>query len=265
MDLFKRSLAPIIEEAWAEVDQFAKEVFTTHLSARKFVDVVGPMGEDFSAVNVGRLTLPNNQSKNEVGYGIRKVLPIVETNIEFELDIWELDNIARGEKDADLDALEEAVIKSSAFEENAIYKGFEDGAIKGFSDSVIHSLDLPTDKPSYLKTVSQAINLLEEASIEGPYTLVLNNTLWENIVKESSGYPLERHLRELMNGRIIKSKFIDNGYVITERGGDFELTLGRDFSIGYRTHNENDGKVKLFITESFTFRIIEPKAFVKLG
>lgn len=200
-----------------------------------------------------------------MSYGVRQVLPLVETNIEFELNIWELDNIARGKKDPDLDPLEEAVIKSAKFEENIIYKGFQDGAIKGFDQCAVHKLDLPADKAGYLKTVSQAINMLEGSSIEGTYALVVNSALWENIIKESSGYPLEKHLKELLGGQVIKTDNINGAYVVSERGGDFQLTLGQDFAVGYRSHNSEQGKVKLFLGESLTFRVIEPKAFVKIA
>jgi uncharacterized linocin/CFP29 family protein len=46
------------------------------------------------------------------------------------------------------------------------------------------------------------------------------------------------------------------------RGGDLELILGQDFSIGYEHHDHQN--VKLYITETFTFRILDPSVFVKL-
>jgi len=46
--------------------------------------------------------------------------------------------------------------------------------------------------------------------------------------------------------------------MITQRGGDIELILGQDLAIGYESHTA--GKVTLFFTESFTFRVLEPAA-----
>jgi uncharacterized linocin/CFP29 family protein len=40
------------------------------------------------------------------------------------------------------------------------------------------------------------------------------------------------------------------------------LTLGQDFCIGYESTVED--KVRLFMAESFTFRVIEPAAVVPL-
>ena len=42
--------------------------------------------------------------------------------------------------------------------------------------------------------------------------------------------------------------------------GDFELTLGQDVSVGFE--QQEGQKVRLFMTESFTFRVIEPQAVV---
>jgi uncharacterized linocin/CFP29 family protein len=47
---------------------------------------------------------------------------------------------------------------------------------------------------------------------------------------------------------------------LSTRGGDYELTVGQDFSVGYAAHDRED--VELYITESFTFRILEEKAAI---
>jgi uncharacterized linocin/CFP29 family protein len=50
--------------------------------------------------------------------------------------------------------------------------------------------------------------------------------------------------------------------VVSQRGGDYELVVGQDFSIGYLGHDaENIG---LYIEESFTFRLLSPQAAVAL-
>jgi uncharacterized linocin/CFP29 family protein len=47
------------------------------------------------------------------------------------------------------------------------------------------------------------------------------------------------------------------------RGGDFELTIGRDVSIGYRSHT--DSAVRLYLIESMAFRVLTPEAAVALA
>jgi uncharacterized linocin/CFP29 family protein len=50
--------------------------------------------------------------------------------------------------------------------------------------------------------------------------------------------------------------------VLSKRGGDFELTVGQDFSIGYLEHNME--RVRLYIEESFTFLVLTDQAAVPL-
>jgi uncharacterized linocin/CFP29 family protein len=47
------------------------------------------------------------------------------------------------------------------------------------------------------------------------------------------------------------------------RGGDFELTVGQDFSVGYLSHTPSS--VRLYLQESFTFRVLAPEAAVPLA
>jgi uncharacterized linocin/CFP29 family protein len=51
--------------------------------------------------------------------------------------------------------------------------------------------------------------------------------------------------------------------VVSLRGGDFELVVGRDFSIGYLDHDAK--RVRLYIEERFTFRLLSPQAAVPLA
>ncbi len=50
--------------------------------------------------------------------------------------------------------------------------------------------------------------------------------------------------------------------LLSVRRGDFALTVGQDLSIGYAFHEKH--KVELYLTESFTFRVLEPAAAVYL-
>ncbi|WP_369336042.1 encapsulin, partial [Halomonas sp. ND22Bw] len=50
------------------------------------------------------------------------------------------------------------------------------------------------------------------------------------------GYPVLQHINRLVDGDIISAPGITGGVVLTTRGGDFELDLGQDLSIGYLSH-----------------------------
>ena len=47
------------------------------------------------------------------------------------------------------------------------------------------------------------------------------------------------------------------------RGGDFELQLGPDLSIGYLSHDAET--IDLYLQETFTFRVSTPEASIAIG
>jgi uncharacterized linocin/CFP29 family protein len=260
MDILRKSIAPISDLAWAEINERARVVLTSHLSARRFVDVDGPRGWDFASVSTGRIQVPEKQT-GKVKYGIHQVLPLVETRIPFELNIWELDNLARGAKDPDLSALEAAAREIALFEENAIYEGFKHSGLKGLRKaSEFAPMVFPSDIHEIVSIIAQAVSKLKAASVEGPYSLVLSQPKWEKVNTMVGGYPLKKQLESILGGTIIMAPGIDNAYLVSKRGGDFQLVIGQDLSIGYESHTSKS--VQLFFTESFTFQCFDPAAYI---
>jgi uncharacterized linocin/CFP29 family protein len=66
----------------------------------------------------------------------------------------------------------------------------------------------------------------------------------------------------LLEGPIIWAPAADGALVLSLRGGDFRLTVGQDFSIGYLDHDAE--RVRLYIQESFAFKVNAPEAAVPL-
>lgn len=50
--------------------------------------------------------------------------------------------------------------------------------------------------------------------------------------------------------------------MLSLRGGDFELTVGQDFSVGYLDHTGTS--VLLYLQETLTFRVLTEQAAVPL-
>lgn len=59
------------------------------LQGRTLVDVDGPHGWQYAAVNTGRLAIKSDSGLG-VAWGIREVLPLIELRISIELSIVEL-------------------------------------------------------------------------------------------------------------------------------------------------------------------------------
>lgn len=262
MDILKRNLSPITDEAWGMIEDEAKDMFNTLLSARRIVEVEGPLGWDYAAVPTGRLEFPKG-NKSNINYGLRQVKPLVELRVPFELDIWELDNITRGAHDVNLDAMDEAAKAVAKFEDSTIFNGLKNAQIAGMKESSEYEhLSYPENEEELPRTIAHGINMLQSASVEGPYTLLLGAEKWQNLTTCSQGYPLKRRIEEILDGPIVVSQNFNNGFLVPEQNNDLLLTLGNDISIGYDSHTKE--KVKLYFTESFTFQVLDPAVILVL-
>jgi len=263
-DILRRNLAPLSEAAWREVDEVARRVMKDQLSARAVVDFSGPHGVELGAVNLGRLELGKTAASNGVPWGLRQVLPLVEVRLPVVLKQMELDNLTRGCQDADLSPLEDAARKLAHFEESVVYNGFAEGCIGGILPGSAHpSIKLPADPQQFPQAVGQALRVLNEAGIGGPYALVLGSAIYYPLMQAGhGGYPPRRTIGDMLGGPILWSPVLTGGVVLSTRGGDFQLTVGQDVAIGYASHDRD--KVELYLMESFTFRVLQPAAAVVL-
>jgi uncharacterized linocin/CFP29 family protein len=263
MDLLKRQLAPITAEAWAQIDEEARRVLKLHLAGRKVVDFVGPLGWECGGVNTGRLKHIESAPVEHVGHAIRDVRPLVELRSPIELDVLELDYAARGADDLDLDPVIRTAERVARAEDTAIFHGFEHGRITGIVQASPHK---PIDVHASLewpRAVSAAKEVLRLAGVNGPYALALGPEAYTEVTADSDdGYPLKDRIEEsLTEGSLVWAPAVKGGAVLlSTRGGDYELTVGQDLSIGYTAHTRE--KVELYITESFTFRVLEDKAAI---
>ncbi|MFZ0428801.1 MAG: family 1 encapsulin nanocompartment shell protein [Acidobacteriota bacterium] len=263
MNILRRELAPITEAAWGLIDHRAKEVLQASLSGRRVVDVDGPKGWEYSSVPLGRLTAPHEAALGEVGFGLRAVQPLVESRIIFELDVWELDNASRGAEAIELGPLEASARRIATFEETAIYEGFAGGGIRGLRECTEHErLRFSGDPSHLLEAVAVGLARFAGSGVDGPYVLVAGSELWQAVSEHSQDYPLKKHLERLLGNPLILSPFLQDTVLVSLRGGDLKLTLGQDFAIGYHSHDTR--KVQLYLTETFTFRVLDGAAVISI-
>ncbi|TJX68096.1 bacteriocin [Soehngenia saccharolytica] len=257
--MLNRNMAPISDKVWEEIDERAKEVLESYLTARKVVRVNGPKGLDFNAVSEGRLK--EIKEADAILYSNYDVKPLTEVRVEFELDRKELDNIVRGAKDPDLTPLEDAMKKLALFEEKAIYYGLQDIGIEGLNKAGKKAIPFGKDRESILDAVGKGILQLREAYATKPYALIVGEEQYKDIILSDKGYPLEKKIAKLIDGQIYVSKAVKGAFLIPFDSDDLELTIGQDFAIGFLDADED--KVRFFATESFTFRVLDPNIVVK--
>jgi uncharacterized linocin/CFP29 family protein len=264
MNNLHRELAPISDKAWAQIEEEASRTLKRHLAARRVVDVQGPKGLELSAVGTGHL----HQIKAP-GDGIqatqRDAKALVELRVPFELTRQAVDDVERGATDSEWSPVKDAARKIAFAEDRSVFDGYAAAGIEGVRQGSSNPpLTLPSHVKGYPGAVAQAVSQLRLAGVNGPYALLLGAEAYTAVSGGSDeGYPVLHHIQRLVDGEIVWAPAIEGGFVLTTRGGDFELDIGQDISIGYLSHSKTI--VELYLQETFTFRLLTTEAAVVLA
>ena len=264
MNNLHRELAPISDAAWSQIEGEASRTIKRYLAARRVVDVEGPEGMALSAVGTGHL-----RNVTAPGEGItarqREVKPLVELRVPFELDRQQIDDVERGAEDSDWQPVKDAAKLLAFAEDRAIFDGYAAAGIGGIREGTSNPiLTLPADVTAYPDAIAHALSQLKMEGVNGPYSVLLGADAYTRLSESSDhGYPVMRHIKELVDGEVIWAPAITGAFVLTTRGGDFAMYLGEDISIGYLSHDEK--KVRLYLEESFTFLLLTTEASVALN
>ncbi|GAC67025.1 family 1 encapsulin nanocompartment shell protein [Gordonia soli] len=263
MSNLHRELAPISEAAWAEIEQEASRSFKRNVAGRRLVDVKGPLGDATSSVTLGHRSKIDSPADGIQAF-TRHTQPLVELKVPFTVTREAIDDVDRGAQDSDWDPVVDAARELALAEDRAIFEGYQAAGIAGIrAESSATPIPLPEDVRDYPEALSQALSTLRLASVDGPYSIALSAEVF-SLVNETSnhGYPIRQHLQRLLDGEIVWAPAISGAFVLSTRGGDFELTIGQDVSIGYDSHDGD--AVNLYFQESFTFLTYTAEAAVSL-
>ena len=264
MNNLHRELAPISDAAWAQIEEEAARTLKRYLAGRRVVDVQGPAGSMLSAVGTGHL-----RNIAAPGEGIitrqREVKSLVELRVPFDLNRQMIDDVERGANDSDWQPAKDAAKKIAFAEDGAIFEGYEAGGIQGIRQGTSNPVvTLPVDVANYPDAIAHALSELRLVGVNGPYSVVLGAEPYTAVAEATEGgYPVLQHIYRLVETDIIWAPAIPGGFVLTTRGGDFDLHIGQDFSIGYLSHT--DAAVRLYLQETFTFLLLTSEAAVALA
>jgi uncharacterized linocin/CFP29 family protein len=172
--------------------------------------------------------------------------------------------VERGAQDSDWQPVKDAAKQVAFAEDRIIFNGYQAAGIAGIRESSSNpALTLPADVREYPNAVSQAVSALRLAGVGGPYALLLSADAYTAVSETADhGYPILEHLTRVLDGEIIWAPAIDGAFLLSSRGGDYELRLGQDLSIGYLSHDA--GRVQLYFQESLTFLVYTAEASVAL-
>jgi uncharacterized linocin/CFP29 family protein len=173
--------------------------------------------------------------------------------------------VERGAEDSDWQPAKDAAQKIAFAEDGAIFDGYAAAGIGGIRQGSSNPvMTLPVDVRDYPDVISQALSQLRLVGVNGPYSVLLGADVYTALAETRDyGYPVLEHVKRLVNDQIIWAPAIAGAFVLTTRGGDFDLDIGQDVSIGYSSHS--DTAVRLYLQETFTFRLLTAEAAVVLA
>ena len=264
MNNLHRELAPISDAAWTDIESEARRTFTQHVAGRRVVDLIGPAGATLPGVGTGHLLAVEPPAAGVLARR-REVRPVVEFRVPFVVSRQAVDDVERGAKDADWQPVKDAARQIAFVEDRVVFEGLPDGGITGIRASTSNpTLALPADVREFPTAVAKAVTALRLAGVAGPYSLLLSADAYTAVEETTDhGYPVREHVaRVLHDGEIIWAPAIDGAFLLSTRGGDYELHLGQDLSIGYQSHDADT--VELYFQESFTFVVQTAEAGVTI-
>ena len=264
MNNLHRELAPISDAAWAQIETETSRTLKRHLAGRRVVDMHGPAGTSLSAVGTGHL-LTISASSDGIVAGQREVKALAELRVPFELQRQAVDDVERGANDSDWQPAKDAARKLAYAEDGAIFEGYAAAGIVGIRQGTSNpKMTLPGDVREFPNAIAQGLSQLRLVGVNGPYAVLLDADVYTALAETSDqGYPVLEHVKRLVDDKIIWAPAIQGAFVVTTRGGDFDLHIGQDASIGYLNHT--DTTVGLYLQETFTFRMLTAEAAIAMA
>lgn len=265
MNNLHRELAPVSDDAWAQIEEEVARTFRRNLAGRRAVDVESAeAGVKCSAIGTGHLKTLKAPQDGVIARQ-RIVMPMVELRVPFDLSREAIDDVERGADDSDWQPAKDAAEQLAYAEDRAIFLGYAAAGIEGIREGTSNPvLTLPQKAIEYPDVIASALKQLKLVGVDGPYVTVLGADAYTALQEANDkGYPVLNHIQRLVGSdNIIWAPAIEGAYVLSTRGGDFELHLGRDLSIGYQSHTESS--VRLYLEETLTFRLLTAEAAVAI-
>lgn len=264
MNNLHRELAPVSDAAWAQIEDEARRTFKRNLAGRRVVDVAGPAGPELSAVGTGHVRVLEPPAEGLL-VRQREVQPLIELRAPFNVTRAAVDDVERGAQDSDWQPVKDAAKRIAFAEDHTILHGSTAAGITGIAPSSSNApLRIPSEVQHVPDVVAQALSVLRLAGVDGPYSLLLSADLYTAVAETTDhGYPVVEHIARLLHdGEAIWAPALEGALLVSGRGGDYELQLGQDLSIGYLSHD--DDHIELYLQESLTFLAFTAEASVPI-
>ena len=156
----------------------------------------------------------------------------------------ELESIDRGADDPDLDPVVDACRALAMAEDTLVFVGNPSADIVGIGTASPHTPIALTDD---FDQVPERRRPGRRPAQGGRHRRPVRHRPRAALLRRASSrrprraaIPLLQHLGLILGGPVVWAPAVDGAIVLSERGGDFTLTVGQDASIAYKTHDADD-------------------------
>jgi uncharacterized linocin/CFP29 family protein len=261
-DWLRRAAAPLSEKVWNAIDETAISMAKQTLVGRRIADVDGPRGWDHVATQLGTFRQASAPpSGDKVRFSVPDVMLLTEIRSDFSLSWSAIDIFERVGPMLEPDAIENAARETALAEDRLVF--FGGSHMPGILTSP-QSPKVPLSDWSVaggaVTDLLRAVQKLDELGVKGPYEVALSPSLYYSYLRttvEGGSYPTAKQLGIVIE-RVHSSPVVEGAVLFSTRGGDFVITIGGDFSVGYRWHDEN--AVHLFCVETVAAQLLSPDA-----
>jgi uncharacterized linocin/CFP29 family protein len=258
----RRNAAPLSAKTWNAIDETAISMAKQTLVARRIADLNGPRGWTHVASELGTFRSASVAKVDpSVRFSVPDVMLLTEIRCDFKLSWAAIDIYERVGPTLEPDAIEEAARKTALAEDRLVLYGAAHWPGLLTSDKTpriaLSDWSIPGRAVTDLLT---AVEKLDELGVKGPYEAVMSPHHYYAYLRttgEGGIYPAAKQLNIVIE-RVHSSAVIEGAALFSTRGGDFIITIGGDFTVGYRSHDEN--VVHLFCVETVAAQVLSPEA-----
>jgi len=262
MEWLRRNAAPLSAKVWKEIDDIAGSMFKQTVVARRITDFDGPRGWNHVATQLGTFKpARTQQSSGKVRFSLPDVLLLTELRADFQIPWADIDIFERVGPTLESKSIEDAARETGLAEDTMMFFGTttNPGLLK-HPDTPRVALSDWSVPGRVVTDFLAAVQKLDSLGVKGPYEAVLSPQHYYSYLRqtgEGGAYPAAKQLGIVIE-KVHNSPVIDGAVLFSTRGGDFLTTIGGDFTVGYRWHDES--AVHLFCVETIAAQLLTPEA-----
>jgi uncharacterized linocin/CFP29 family protein len=259
----RRGASPLSEKVWNAIDEAAIAMMKQTVVARRIADFDGPHGWGHVAMQLGTFKPVRSSSKaaaSRVRLSVPDVILLTEIRVDFTLPWQTIDTYERMGPILEADEIEDAAREMALAEDRFVFFGTAAGSPGLLTSPQSPSVALSDWSVSgrVVTDLLMAVQKLDEIGVKGPYAAVLSPAHYYSYLRNTAeGYPAAKQVGMVIE-HVYSSPVIEGAALFSTRGGDAVITVGGDFSVGYRWHDE--AAVHLFCVETIAVQLLTPKA-----